>query len=139
MLLIIIVAIYYTVAFDMHRLLLFIVYSISVFIGGVILVIATRPLPLFISYEMLLLPTAYIIDTCSKTARSRDAAKSMCIWTQSGAFILFSAVGILIGDHTQFLVGGHSQAGLSAAGATLLVIATTFGFGTKMPIYPFYW
>lgn len=139
MLLIIIISIYYTVAFDSRRLIIFILYSIFVFIGGLVLIIATRPLAIFLSYEMLLLPTAYIIDSCSKTARSRNAAKVMVAWTQAGAFLLFGAMGVLVGEPAHFLIGEHEHAGLTTTGVTLMVLAVTIGFGTKMPLYPFYW
>lgn len=79
MFLIISVATYYTVQFTKEQLSQFLLYTSIIFFSGVIFICTTNVLLMFIAYELLLLPTALIVDLYSKTTRAKEAASFMII------------------------------------------------------------
>jgi len=137
MLLIFIISIYYTVAFSKEDLLMFCIYTIVIYIGGILMLTSTSILVVFIGYELILLPTIYIIDKFSKTSRGREACDFMIVWTQIGAFLLFGTFGMLFWG-TPVFVHNFSSYNMSNSLTNLLVILIFIGFGAKMPVYPFY-
>lgn len=137
MLLILIIAIYYTISFEKNSIVVLVASSIIIYIGGILLVLSVNLLIIFIGYELLLLPTTYVIDSYAKTTRGHEASKSMFIWTQCGAVILFIILGILFGNSTIFITA-YTSFGYSNSLTNVLMLALLIGFGTKMPIYPFY-
>jgi NADH:ubiquinone oxidoreductase subunit 2 (subunit N) len=79
MLLILIIAIYYTISFEKNSIVVLVASSIIIYIGGILLVLSVNLLIIFIGYELLLLPTTYVIDSYAKTTRGHEASKSMFI------------------------------------------------------------
>jgi NADH:ubiquinone oxidoreductase subunit 4 (subunit M) len=138
MLLIIIAAFYYTVQFSRIELRRFTLYSVCIYASGLLFVATNSIVVMFIAYELILLPTTLVLDYFSKTGRSREATNFMLVWTQTGAILLFFIIGKFIsvvdlgGSFFVTITGTRLE-------TNVLIILTFFGFGTKMPIWPFYW
>ena len=70
-------SIYYCIQFSLHELNLFLLYSIAIFNGGFLFLAVENYIALFVSYELLLLPTCLVLDHFSKTHRGKEAADFM--------------------------------------------------------------
>lgn len=77
MLFIISASIYYTVQFSKEELNQFLLYSLGVFFSGLLFVSASSLGTMFIAYELILIPTALMLEKFSKTGRSREATRFM--------------------------------------------------------------
>nr|ADN85877.1 NADH-ubiquinone oxidoreductase subunit 4 [Nyctotherus ovalis] len=109
-----------------------------IMLGGTLLITTTNVVIMFCAYECLLLPSWYIIKKFAKTSRGEFAALSMLIWTQLGACLLFLALGLIFGGGA-VVSAAYSVYNLSESTTNLLLVLISLGFGTKMPIFPFYW
>ena len=138
MLLIIMCSIYYCVKFAAEELTIFLLYISVIFNGGAMLLISTTPICIFIAYELILIPTALVLTTYSKTGRAKEATIFMIIWTQVGAIILL-LVTIYLASFSIFGNIYVDVTNISRTQLNLIIILIFFAFATKMPIWPFYW
>lgn len=92
----------------------------------------------FLSYEMLLIPSFFILYKFAKTRRCIEAAYLMFFWTQFGAlFLIFSFLFLFfITQSSMFALISYFE--FSNFEINFLFICWIFGFGVKLPIWPFY-
>lgn len=137
-LLITLLSILFCLSYTYNELYVFILYC-SIILGGGYLVFFVDSLILFFfSYELLLMPSFFILYRFAKTRRCIEAAYLMFFWTQFGAFFLIFSFLYL------FLITGSSsftviaQTNFSEFEINFLFICWIIGFGVKFPIWPFY-
>jgi hydrogenase-4 component B len=138
MLFIVILAIYYTVAFMDSEIKNFIIYCGLLYICGFMLVVTSSTILMFVAFEGILIPTSIVLDKFSKTVRGRDATLSMILLTQVGAMLLFFIIIIVLGVLSTNTILDSAMP-LSRSATNLIFILLLLGFGTKMPIWPFYY
>jgi len=87
---------------------------------------------------MLLVPSFFILYKFAKTRRCVEAAYLMFFWTQFGAlFLIFGFLYIfLIVGNSNFEVVSYYY--FSPLEVNFLFVCFLFGFGVKLPIWPFY-
>ena len=138
LLLICLTALYYCTHFSKDRLDAFVFYMTSVFYSGVMFVFVESAVAMFIAYEFLLIPTTLMIDGFAKTSRGVEAARFMLIWTQVGALTLFPlliySTGVAMGFNIVTCAHNFTQ-----MQKNVIMFLAFFGFGAKMPVWPFYW
>ena len=135
---VIIASIYYTIQFMRTDLFRFILYSLVLLISGLIFVSTASIFIMFVAYEGILLPTSLMLEYFSKTGRSREATRFMILWTQLGALILFFIISKFI-QTDALSTSATMYISADRFETNILYLLTFFGFGTKMPVWPFYW
>jgi NADH-quinone oxidoreductase subunit M len=138
LLILVVIALYYTVAFSKDDILQFSICIVVIYIGGLLLVTSSSILVLFIGYELILIPSIIVIDQYSKTSMGYNASTFMLVWTQLGTIILFSILGLLFYGKP-ILIDDISSYHLSRSMTNVLTFLIFIAFGAKLPIYPFYW
>lgn len=88
----------------------------------------------FIFYELLLIPSIYLALLSSPNIRSKHISYYFLFWTQLGSFFVFIAVCLLyVITNTQYF--NNLQYFYIN---NLITILLFFGFGIKIPIWPFH-
>ena len=92
----------------------------------------------FLAYEMLLIPSFFILYKFAKTRKCVEASYLMFFWTQFGAlFLIFSFLYLFfICQSSSFLIINNFN--FSVFETNFLFICWIIGFGVKLPIWPFY-
>lgn len=116
----------------------FIFYCFVINVAGVGIFLSDSVILFFLAYEILLLPSFFILYRFAKTRRCIEAAYLMFFWTQFGAlFLLLSFLYvILLSNSTSF--AHFADVNLSNFEVTFLLFAWFIGFGVKLPVWPFY-
>ena len=95
---------------------------------------------LFISYELLLLPSFILVFFLSPSRKSTQASLYFLIWTQIGSFLVLCFVFYILsvtGSSNFFLIKNFVFTKYEIFFLSLLIF---LGFGFKIPIWPFhYW
>lgn len=94
----------------------------------------------FFFYELLLLPSFFFVYYVSYSKKALQASLYFVIWTQVGSLLVLLVVFYLVSKtgHTSFFV--LKRFPLMANDALLVFSLLFFGFGFKIPIWPFhYW
>lgn len=112
----------------------FMFYCTLILIAGLTLFFTDSIILFFFAYEMLLVPSFFILYNFAKTRRCVEAAYLMFFWTQFGA--LFLIFGFL---YLFFICGTSSFSVISLFYFTpfelnFLFACFIFGFGVKFPI-----
>jgi NADH:ubiquinone oxidoreductase subunit 4 (subunit M) len=137
-LLVTILSIVFCLTYNIDELASFMFYCINILIAGYVLFFTDSLILFFFAYEMLLVPSFFILYKFAKTRRCVEAAYLMFFWTQFGA--LFLILGLLY----IFFTCSASQFSLisnfyfSPFEVNFLFICVICGFGVKLPIWPFY-
>lgn len=136
--LITILSILFCLSYSLNELLVFVLYCSIILISGYILFFTDSMILFFFSYEMLLIPSFFILYKFAKTRRCVEAAYLMFFWTQFGAlFLIFSFLYLFfICESSSFWV--ISNFSFSTFEVNFLFICWIIGFGVKLPIWPFY-
>lgn len=137
-LLITVLSIVFCMTYNKDELLNFMSYCQLIIIAGYVLFFTDSLIIFFFAYEMLLIPSFFILYKFAKTRRCVEAAYLMFFWTQFGA--LFLIFGFL---YLFFVLGNSSFVSLtnytfSSFEVNFLFICFLTGFGVKLPIWPFY-
>ncbi len=116
-------------------------FSFHIFLLIVYLYTTTSNLLLFfLFYEFLLIPSFLFVYFVSPSRRAIQASLYFVIWTQIGSFLVFcSCVYIisLVGTTDFFYIKKFK---FNSFESTLIYTLLFFGFGFKVPIWPFhYW
>ena len=136
--LITILSILFCLAYNIHEVSSFMFYSLIILLSGYTLFFTSSLILFFFAYEMLLIPSFFILYNFAKTRRCVEAAYLMFFWTQFGAlFLIFSFIYIF------FITGTSSFFSISEFYFTTYELNFIFfcllmGFGVKLPIWPFY-
>jgi NADH:ubiquinone oxidoreductase subunit 4 (subunit M) len=75
-------------SYSANELVAFVFYCILILIAGYTLFFSDSLILFFMSYELLLIPSFFILYKFAKTRRCIEAAYLMFFWTQFGALIL---------------------------------------------------
>ena len=136
--LITVLSILFCLSYNTNELTTFIFYCIVILCAGYSMFFTSSLIVFFLSYEMLLVPSFFILYNFAKTRKCVEAAYLMFFWTQFGA--LFLILGFLY----LFLISGSSSfeclstVYFSSFEINFIFFCLFFGFGVKLPIWPFY-
>ena len=137
-LLITILSIVFCLTYNYDELLSFMFYCKIILLAGYVLFFTDSLILFFLAYEMLLIPSFFILYKFAKTRRCVEAAYFMFFWTQFGAlFLIFVFLYI-------FIVCGSSKFSVvstfyfSEFEVNFIFVCLLIGFGVKLPIWPFY-
>jgi len=131
-------SILFCLSYNINEFSTFVLYCIIILMAGYTLFFTSSLLIFFFAYEMLLIPSFYILYNFAKTRKCVEAAYLMFFWTQFGAlFLIFGFLYIIL------ISGSHSFAQLnsfyfSTYELNFIFFCLLFGFGVKLPIWPFY-
>lgn len=116
-------------------------FTFNIFVVVVYLYVTTTNLLLFfLFYEFLLIPSFLFVYFVSPSRRAIQASIYFVIWTQLGSFLVLSAVSYIV-----YTVGSSEfdiirRFNFSNTESYILYSLLFFGFGFKIPIWPFhYW
>jgi len=120
--------------YNKDELLNFMTYCQLILLSGYMLFFTDSLISFFFAYEMLLIPSFFILYKFAKTRRCVEAAYLMFFWTQFGA--LFLIFGFL---YLFFILGSSSftvitQYTFSTFEVNFLFLCFLVGFGVKLPI-----
>ena len=137
-LLITILSIIFCLSYNINELITFMFFCAIIIISGSILFFTNSIIIFFLAYEMLLIPSFFILYKFAKTRRCIEAAYLMFFWTQFGAlFLIFSFLYLFfITGSSSFLIINNFN--FSEFEINFLFICWIIGFGVKLPIWPFY-
>lgn len=132
------VSVMFCMSYNLNELNAFLSYCTIILSAGYSMFFTSSLLIFFLSYEMLLVPSFFILYNFAKTRKCVEAAYLMFFWTQFGA--LFLIFGFL---YLFSVSGSHSFASISATHYStyelnFVFFCLLFGFGVKLPIWPFY-
>jgi NADH-quinone oxidoreductase subunit M len=137
-LIITLLSIFYTLTYNFNELGNFLLYILIILLFGYILFWTDSLVLFFLAYEMLLLPSFFILYRFAKTRRSIEAAYLMFFWTQFGAFFLIFSFLYLFFICNTSLFSSLLLFPFSTFEINFLFICWIIGFGVKLPIWPFY-
>ena len=137
-LLVTVLSIFFCMTYNHDELLSFMFYCLLILIAGYTLFFTDSLIIFFFSYEMLLIPSFFILYKFAKTRRCVEAAYLMFFWTQFGALFLifcFMYIFIMCRDSSFTNISNHY---FSEFEVNFVFICLLIGFGVKLPIWPFY-
>ena len=128
----------FCMAYNTNELAIFMFYVTIILVAGYLLFFSDSLILFFLSYELLLVPSFFILYNFAKTRRCVEAAYLMFFWTQFGAMFLIFAFLYLF-----FICGTSSFSQVqdfyfSSFEVNFLFVCWLIGFGVKLPIWPFY-
>ena len=137
-LIITILSIIFCLSYNKDELMSFMFYCQLILVSGYTLFFTDSIILFFLAYEMLLVPSFFILYKFAKTRRCVEAAYLMFFWTQFGAlFLIFGLLYLfLVCNSSKFSVISYFY--LSPFEVNFLFTCWLIGFGVKLPIWPFY-
>jgi len=131
-------SILFCLAYNTNEVASFMFYCTVILMAGYLLFFTDSIILFFFAYEMLLVPSFFILYNFAKTRRCVEAAYLMFFWTQFGAlFLIFSFLYLFfICGTSSFNV--ISEFYFSSFELNFLFFCWIVGFGVKLPIWPFY-
>ena len=136
--LITIISLLFCLSYNTNEVMGFSFYATLILVAGYVLFFTDSLILFFLSYELLLVPSFFILYNFAKTRRCVEAAYLMFFWTQFGAmFLIFSFLYLF------FICGTSTFSSLSFITLSpfelnFLFFCWLVGFGVKLPIWPFY-
>jgi formate hydrogenlyase subunit 3/multisubunit Na+/H+ antiporter MnhD subunit len=137
-LLITILSIIFCLSYNYDELINFMVFYQIIFLAGYLFFFTNSIIIFFLSYEMLLIPSFFILYKFAKTRRCVEAAYLMFFWTQFGALFLIFAFLYLFFICGSSLFTNVTSHYFSIFEMNFLFLCFLAGFGVKLPIWPFY-
>ena len=136
--LITVLSILFCLSYSINELVVFVFYCSIILLFGYVLFFTDSLILFFLSYEMLLIPSFFILYKFAKTRRCVEAAYLMFFWTQFGAlFLIFSFLYLFfICESSSFWIVSFFN--FSTFEVNFLFVCWIVGFGVKLPIWPFY-
>ena len=131
-------SIIFCLSYNKDELITFMVYCQTILLAGYLLFFTDSLIIFFFAYEMLLIPSFFILYKFAKTRRCIEAAYLMFFWTQFGALFLifgFLYLFLIVGTSSFELI---SNIYFSPFEVNFLFLCFLIGFGVKLPIWPFY-
>ena len=133
-----VLSILFCLSYSINELIIFTFYCSIILIFGYILFFTDSFILFFLSYEMLLVPSFFILYKFAKTRRCVEAAYLMFFWTQFGAlFLIFGFLYLFFLCETSSFYA-ISNFNFSSFEVNFLFLCWITGFGVKLPIWPFY-
>ncbi len=137
-LLITVLSIVFCLTYNIDELASFMFYCLNILVAGYILFFTDSLILFFFAYEMLLIPSFFILYKFAKTRRCVEAAYLMFFWTQFGALFLILALLYLFFSCNSSSFALINYFYFNAFEINFLFLCVLFGFGVKLPIWPFY-
>ena len=136
--LITILSILFCLSYNKDELMSFMFYCQLILAAGYTIFFTDSIILFFLAYEMLLVPSFFILYKFAKTRRCVEAAYLMFFWTQFGAlFLLFGLLYLfMVCNSSKFSIISYYY--LSSFEVNFLFFCWLAGFGVKLPIWPFY-
>ena len=131
-------SIVFCMTYNSDELATFMFYCMVILLSGYSLFFTDSMIIFFFSYEMLLVPSFFILYKFAKTRRCVEAAYLMFFWTQFGALFLILAFLYLFFICGSSTFSSISNTYLSPFEVNFIFICMIMGFGVKLPIWPFY-
>lgn len=128
----------FCLAYNVNELSSFMFYCTIILMAGYLLFFTDSIILFFFAYELLLVPSFFILYNFAKTRRCVEAAYLMFFWTQFGALFLIFAFLYLFFICNSSLFSVISSFSFSTFELNFLFFCWIFGFGVKLPIWPFY-
>lgn len=128
----------YCMSYNTNEVFSFMFYCSIITVAGYVLFFTDSLILFFLAYEMLLVPSFFILYNFAKTRRCVEAAYLMFFWTQFGAlFLIFSFLYLftLCKSSSFSLI---STFYFSSFELNFCFFCWLVGFGVKLPIWPFY-
>lgn len=118
----------------------FFAFLLLIFIAGSGLFTAASFFSFLFFYELLVVPSVFILYFFAKTRKNIEASYLMFFWTQLGVvFLLFGFVSIYtLTGITSFYPPTTYSAPLAGSNSFFLFLFFFVGFGVKFPVWPFY-
>ena len=114
-------------------------YICNVIVFFVIILVSVNDLiSFFIAYEGLLIPSFVIVYFVSPTRRAIQASLYFLIWTQIGSFLVLCAVAYIVFTTGFVYFDDIYTINFSSWELYFLYALLFFGFGFKIPIWPFH-
>jgi len=131
-------SILFCLSYNINEVVLFTFYCLFILFIGLNLFFSDFLIYFFLFYEMLLVPSFFILYKFAKTRRAVEASYLMFFWTQFGAiFLIFSFFYLFfLTSSSSFKV--IALFSFSTFDVNFLFISFLIGFGVKLPIWPFY-
>lgn len=125
-------------SYNSDELWVFMFYCTVILLAGYTLFFTDSLTLFFMAYEVLLVPSFFILYKFAKTRRCVEAAYLMFFWTQFGAlFLIFAFMYMfLVSDTSTFSL--ISLVYFTPFEVNFIFICCFIGFGVKLPIWPFY-
>jgi len=131
-------SIVFCLTYNSDELSTFMLYCMIILLSGYSLFFTDSMIIFFFSYEMLLVPSFFILYKFAKTRRCVEAAYLMFFWTQFGALFLILAFLYLFFICGSSTFSSISNTYLSPFEVNFIFVCMVIGFGVKLPIWPFY-
>lgn len=110
------------------------------FVAILLMVYTVNLLVMFVSFELLFLPTLYFVYSHGYVERVDKTLKILLYWTLSGAFLVLVSLAYLYFKHKTLNYYLLTNVKFSDLEAIFLFLAIFIGFGIKVPVAPFhYW
>ena len=137
-LIITILSIIFCLTYNKDELMTFMFYCQLILLAGYALFFTDSIILFFLAYEMLLVPSFFILYKFAKTRRCVEAAYLMFFWTQFGAlFLIFALIYLfLITNSSKFSIISYYY--FTSFEINFMFVCWLVGFGVKLPIWPFY-
>jgi len=128
----------FCLSYNANEVFSFMFYCSVITVAGYVLFFTDSIILFFLAYEMLLVPSFFILYNFAKTRRCVEAAYLMFFWTQLGAlFLIFSFVYLFtLCKSSSFTL--ISTFYFSSFELNFCFFCWLIGFGVKLPIWPFY-
>ena len=131
-------SILFCLAYNTHEIISFVFYCTLILLAGYIVFSTTSLIIFFLSYELLLIPSFFILYNFAKTRRCVEAAYLMFFWTQFGALFLILGFLYLFFSTNSTSFHAFNDYFFTSFELNFIFICLIFGFGVKLPIWPFY-
>ena len=131
-------SIIFCLSYNHDELINFMIFYQIIFLAGYLFFFTTSIIIFFFAYEMLLIPSFFILYKFAKTRRCVEAAYLMFFWTQFGALFLIFALLYLFFICGSSLFLNITSHYFSIFEVNFLFLCFLAGFGVKLPIWPFY-
>lgn len=104
----------------------------------IVMVYSVNLLILFISFEMIFIPTIYFVYKFGYIKKTDKTIKYLLYWTLSGAFLILTVLCYLFVSYKTLNVHLLSLYTFSNLEKIIIHITLFIGFGIKIPVYPFH-
>lgn len=133
-----VLSILFCLAYNLNEIIIFVFYCTIIILAGYMLFFTDSLILFFLAYELLLVPSFFILYKFAKTRRCIEAAYLMFFWTQFGALMLiFSFLYVFsLSFSSSFEISNFYE--FSNFETNFLFVCWVCGFGVKLPIWPFY-
>ena len=127
-------SLFFCLTYNKNEFNAFSFFCFIILLAGYVLFCTDSLVLFFMAYEMLLIPSFFILYKFAKTRRSVEAAYLMFFWTQFGAmFLIFGLLYLFFVSN--FSGFQHlSTIHLNTFELNFVFFCLLFGFGVKLPI-----